>query len=67
VLPGSGNDLYRMHQRTDPRSGEQIMLWHTSIAPQRLMPRGEVAMTCVGRPGYPASREKNQDLGRWRS
>ena len=43
------------------------MLWHTSIAPQRLMPRGEVAMTCVGRPGYPASSEKNQDLGRWRS
>lgn len=44
------------------------MLWHTtSIAPQRLMPRGEVAMTCAGRPVYLGGGEKNHDLGRWRS
>jgi hypothetical protein len=39
------------------------MLWHTSIAPQWLTPRGGVAMTCAGRPG----NEYNHDLGRWRS
>ena len=43
------------------------MLWHTSIAPQRLMPRGEVAMTCAGRPGLPAGSKYHHDLGRWRS
>lgn len=43
------------------------MLWHTSISPQRLAPRGEVVMTCAGRPGYLASNETNHRLGRWRS
>jgi len=43
------------------------MLWHTSIAPQRLTPRGEIATTCAGRPGLLAGSEKNHDLGRWRS
>jgi len=43
------------------------MLWHTSIAPQRLMPRGKVAMTCAGQPGLPTGSEYNHDLGRWRS
>jgi hypothetical protein len=42
------------------------MLWHTSIAAQRLTPRGEVAMTFTGRPGYLTDSE-NSDLGRWRS
>jgi hypothetical protein len=43
------------------------MLWHTSIAPQRLTPRGEVAMTCAGRPGFLAVSESNHHRGRWRS
>ena len=43
------------------------MLWHTSIAPQRLMSRGEVVMTCAGQPGSPTGNEKNHYLGRWRS
>ena len=42
------------------------MLWHTSIAAQRLTSRGEVAMTCAGRPGFLTDSE-NSDLGRWRS
>jgi hypothetical protein len=51
----------------DPRSGDRIMLWHTSHAPQRLSPRGEVVMTWAGQPGSLAGSEKNHDLGRWRS
>jgi hypothetical protein len=43
------------------------MLWHASIAPQRFAPRGEVVMTCAGRPGFPAGSEQKHDLGRWRS
>ncbi|WP_255440922.1 hypothetical protein [Actinoplanes sp. ATCC 53533] len=43
------------------------MLWHTSIAPQRLTPRGETAMTCAAQTGLPAGGEKHHDLGRWRS
>jgi hypothetical protein len=40
------------------------MLWRNPIAAQRLTPRGEVAMTCAGEPGF---SENNLDLGRWRS
>jgi hypothetical protein len=43
------------------------MLWHPSIEAQRPTPRGEVAMTCAGRPGYLISSEKHHILGRWRS
>ncbi|WP_255627023.1 hypothetical protein [Jidongwangia harbinensis] len=43
------------------------MSWHTSIAAHRLMPRGEVAMACAGRPGYPTGGEDSHDLGRRRS
>jgi hypothetical protein len=44
------------------------MLWQPSIAAQRLMPRGAVAMTFAGRPGYLiCSKEQNYGLGRWRS
>ncbi len=43
------------------------MLWHASIAAQRLTPRGGVAMTCAGRPGFLSGSEYNHDLGRWRS
>ncbi len=43
------------------------MLWHTSIASQRLTPRGEVAMTCAGRPGLLSGSEFKHDPGRWRS
>ncbi|HLL66934.1 MAG TPA: hypothetical protein VK453_14690 [Micromonosporaceae bacterium] len=44
------------------------MLWQPSIAAQRLMPRGGVAMTFAGRPGYLiCGIEHNDDLGRWRS
>lgn len=44
------------------------MLWQPSIAAQRLTPRGVVAMTFAGRPGYLICSEKrNHDLGRWRS
>jgi hypothetical protein len=42
------------------------MLWHTSIAPQRLAPRGEIAMTCAGQTGLPVGSAKNHELGRWR-
>jgi hypothetical protein len=42
------------------------MLWHASITPQRLTPRGEIAMTCAGQTDLPAGSE-NHDLGRWRS
>ena len=43
------------------------MVWHTSIAVQRLTPRGEVAMTCAGRPGLLTGSADYHDLGRWRS
>lgn len=43
------------------------MLWHTSIAPQRPVSRGEVAVTCAGRAGFLTGSERNHDLGRWRS
>jgi hypothetical protein len=43
------------------------MLWQPSIEAQRPTPRGEVAVTCAGRPGYLTASEKNHDLGRWRS
>jgi hypothetical protein len=43
------------------------MLWHTSIAPQWLAPRGEFAMTCAGRPGIRAGGDYHRNLGRWRS
>jgi hypothetical protein len=43
------------------------MFWHTSIAPRRLMPRGEVATTCAGRPGLLIGNEYHHGLGRWRS
>jgi len=43
------------------------MLWHTSIAAQWLMPRGEVAMACAGRAGFLTGSKDNHDLGRWRS
>jgi hypothetical protein len=46
--------------------GRPIMLWHTSIAAQRLTPRGGVAMTFIGRPGLLTGSE-NSVLGRWRS
>jgi len=32
------------------------MSWHTSMAPQRRMPRGEVAMSCAGRRGKERNR-----------
>ncbi|MFB6393795.1 hypothetical protein [Polymorphospora lycopeni] len=41
------------------------MLWHTSITPRWLTPRGEVATTCAGRSGFLAGSEKNHHLGRW--
>lgn len=41
------------------------MVWPTSNTPQRLAPRGEVAMTCAGRAGFLTGSEN--DLGRWRS
>lgn len=43
------------------------MLWYTSIAAQRLMPRGEAAMACAERPGILTGSYQNHDLGRWRS
>jgi hypothetical protein len=43
------------------------MSWHTSNEPQRLAPRGEVAMTCAGRPDSLIGSEKYHALGRWRS
>ncbi len=43
------------------------MLWHTSITSQRLMPRGEVALTCSGRPGVLAGDLASYKLRRWRS
>jgi hypothetical protein len=43
------------------------MLWQTSIAPQRLAPRGDVAMTCAGRPGYLSEPKQDGNPERWRS
>ncbi|PRY23379.1 hypothetical protein [Pseudosporangium ferrugineum] len=40
------------------------MLWHTSIAAQRLTPRGGVAVACAG---FLAGGDYHRDLGRWRS
>ena len=42
------------------------MLWQTSIAPQRLAPLGEIAMTCAGQTGLLVGGEKKHNLGRWR-
>jgi hypothetical protein len=43
------------------------MLWHTSIAPQRLAPRGEVATICAGRSGFLTEPEQHSNRERWRS
>lgn len=44
------------------------MLWQPSIAAQRLMPRGGIAMTLAVRPGYLIRViQHNHDRGRWRS
>ncbi len=43
------------------------MLWPSSLAPQRLTPRGQLAVICAGRPGLLAGSEQNLHLGRWRS
>ena len=42
------------------------MLWHASIIPQRLAPRGEAVMTCVGRPGFLDRSISNHEYQRWR-
>jgi hypothetical protein len=43
------------------------MLWHTSIAPQRHAPRGEVATICTGQSGFLTEPKQNSNRGRWRS
>jgi hypothetical protein len=43
------------------------MLWHASITPQRLAPRGEAVMTCAGEPGFLDRSTTNQQHQRWRS
>jgi hypothetical protein len=43
------------------------MLWHTSIAPQRHAPRGEVATTCAGQSGFLTEPKQNSNRERWRS
>ena len=53
-------------ERTD-QVRRPTMLWQPSIEAQRPTPRGEVAVSCAGRPGYLTGNEKNHDLGRWRS
>lgn len=54
---------------SQPSTGkeDQIMLWPSSLAPQRLTPRGQLAVICAGRPGLLAGSEQNLHLGRWRS
>jgi hypothetical protein len=43
------------------------MLRHTSIAPQRHAPSGEVTTTCAGQSGYPTEAKQNSTRERWRS
>jgi hypothetical protein len=62
-----GSPTVEISTKTNRPGQETDMLWHTSIAARRLTPRGEVAMTCAGRPGFLTGSEYNHDLGRWRS
>jgi len=50
---------------TDDLRQEHPMLWKASIAAQRLTPRGEAAMRCVGQSSFLTSDEGNRK--RWRS
>jgi hypothetical protein len=43
------------------------MLRHTSIAPQRHAPRGEVTTTCAGQSGLRTEAKQNSTRERWRS
>jgi hypothetical protein len=52
---------------TDHHGQEKQMLWHASITPQWLAPRGEAAIRCAGRPGFLTSDENKYDPERWRS